>query len=166
MIQHEQIFYQRVRKILIAINDLNSTKGGLKFSRIESHMKPGIPDITYSFDGKRGWIELKSAGCDGKSYDFDHYTIEQHEFLTAHGSTAGSCFLLVELRGRVADKKKFPIGGFADSVNLVALIPWSNLFEFFDHKKKITYARLEKMADFVEARDADIMYSLSRYLKT
>lgn len=33
-----------------------------RYSRIESNTSPGIPDVSYTINGHRGWIELKDAG--------------------------------------------------------------------------------------------------------
>lgn len=32
-----------------------------RYSRIESNTSPGIPDVSYTIDGFRGWVELKDA---------------------------------------------------------------------------------------------------------
>lgn len=41
-----------------------------RYSRIESSTSPGIPDVSYTIQGARGWIELKDARKPTAKYPF------------------------------------------------------------------------------------------------
>lgn len=68
--------------------------------RHEDKLTSGIPDVSYSMS-RHGWIELKYLSTKPKRAEsplkIDHYTVDQRNWLTRHGSRAGLCFLLLQV---------------------------------------------------------------------
>lgn len=161
-IQHEQIFYSRMRRIFAGITDSLTSGSEFKYMRIESHMTAGVPDIAYSYAGHHGWLELKSV-AHRKLIDISHFTPAQCSFLVEHGRIGGYSFLLIEVRDcpYVGDVR------FIRSPNkcsIVLAVPWFRLDKVFQSRSQISFKRLTEMSLFVADRDVDIMYALSRCL--
>lgn len=89
---HEAVFYSKVvRKALAAIDE------PFKHTRIESHMKAGIPDIAYAFRGHFGWLELKSI-AGSVHMNIRHLTGDQKNFFDGFGSISPFVHLVLEIR--------------------------------------------------------------------
>jgi hypothetical protein len=74
--------------------------GAWAAQRHEDKLSTGIPDVSYSIS-RHGWIELKYISTKpSKSTSIlriPHYTEDQRNWLTSHGSRAGLCFLLLQV---------------------------------------------------------------------
>ena len=69
--------------------------------RIESSTMSGIPDIIYSMEGVRGFIELKYIKHWPKRVNtiirLKHFTPLQRLFLSSHEESAGHCFIFLKI---------------------------------------------------------------------
>lgn len=68
--------------------------------RHEDKYSTGIPDVSYSTD-HHGWIELKYLARPPKRPNhplaIPHFTAEQRNWITRHGSRGGKCFVLLQV---------------------------------------------------------------------
>jgi len=161
-VQHEHLFYSRMRKVFAGITDSLAEGSEFKYMRLESHMTPGVPDIAYSYAGHHGWIELKST-LHHKVMNLEHFTLAQRNFLVEHGRIGGRCSILIEVRDcpYIGDIR---LVRSTVRTSIVLLIPWFRLDDLFEHRKRITFKRLAELSEFVCERDVDVMYGLSRCL--
>ena len=115
---------------------------GLLYDRIESHMVPGIPDITYSHNGHHGWIELKVFN-DKR----DHFTQVQRDWLKKRKLKAGNVWLFVMEKNAYSASGYslgFISGGSVDMVptNKREPIPDHAYAIFFPDYKNLTWENL------------------------
>lgn len=74
---------------------------GVLTTHHEDAINTGIPDLSYSYGGVHGWIELKWLEAWPKREDtpmrLPHYTKEQKHFLLTRGRAGGRCWLLIRV---------------------------------------------------------------------
>lgn len=88
----EALFYSKVvKKAFLAIDE------PFRHTRIESHMKAGIPDIAYAFRGHFGWLELKSIPG-SVHMNLRHLTGDQKNFFESFGKISPFMLLALEVR--------------------------------------------------------------------
>ena len=75
---------------------------GVQYQRLECIGVKGVPDIIYSYDGHRGFIELKSVLPPKRKGTPVNFKISplQRLFLEKHGEESGRCFVLARVGSR------------------------------------------------------------------
>jgi hypothetical protein len=98
------------------------------FNRHEDRVTPGIPDVSYSAYGRRGWIELKWLDCLPREFQASILRPAQRTFLLQDYKSGGhGSWVLLGLEGAAvmipADQISELNGGPGDG--LLEACPWS-----------------------------------------
>ena len=76
-------------------------RGGALTTHHEDLINVGLPDVSYSYTGAHGWIELKWTEAwpkrSGTPLRLPHYTPEQKYWLLNRGRAGGRCWLLLRV---------------------------------------------------------------------
>lgn len=78
----------------------DAMQGRWTYERIENKVTKGTPDVAFSMEGKRGWIELKVLEAWPRKRQLPvripHFTREQKRFLSLHHRNGGGgCFFFL-----------------------------------------------------------------------
>ena len=112
---NEADFWKALRLKLSSISTL-------EYTRIESHMSQGVPDVAYSYNGSNGWIELKAVPDVGGN--LKHFTQHQRAWLRSRWNAGGGhVWLFIKYQdalyiypGNVAGSIKFPRSTISDEI--------------------------------------------------
>lgn len=126
------LYTQRIKPLLDGI-------GGLVYNRIEvKGLSRGVPDITYSFNGHHGWIELKyhpqQIKLDQPFKLNRELTASQRWWLTQRGAIGGHCWV------------------FVGTLEHFLIINYININKIFENKpatdKKMTWSEVVNLANY------------------
>ena len=126
----EKKFYtNRIKPLLDGVD-------GLEYNRIEvKGLARGVPDITYSFNGHHGWIELKYHPRKVKPhYKFKltrELTASQRQWLTTRGAIGGHCWV------------------FLGTPEHFLMINYININKLFGTDNKIKWGEVGALASYV-----------------
>ena len=126
----EKKFYtNRIKPLLDGIQ-------GLEYSRIEvKGLARGVPDITYSYNGHHGWVEMKYVNKIVKPhYPFRltrELTPTQRLWLTLRGAIGGHCWV------------------FLGTSDYFFVFKHENINKLFVNNSKITWGEVGALASYV-----------------
>ena len=106
----ESAFWRSIRKGLVDASD-----NTIFLQRHEDNCSPGIPDISFCYQGVSGWIELKYRDKfpikESTPILFSHFTIIQRKWMEQYTKAGGNGWILLRI-----EKETFLIKGQAAKI--------------------------------------------------